>query len=703
MIPVALLRSSHLPHAKPGSSGFYYFVEYWLYHASNVSTETHETNTPSELSVAAMGFFSDHGSFQSWATTVSGDHINGRYVVPKSQPLHIAATYGLLGIARLLANGGADVSVADSLGSTPLFYASYWGFERVAQLLIDKGADVSVFNSEGETPLHQASCKGNEGVARLLISRGADVSAFNNEGETPLHRASSKGNEGVARLLIDRGADISVTNKDGETPLHQASSKGNEGVAQLLIDQGADISVTNNEGETPLHQASCKGNEGVARLLINRGAGISVTNKEGETPLHQACCGDNEGVILLLIGGGADISAVNNKGETPLHHASSKGNEWLVRLLIDEGASVSAFNNKGETPLYQASCGGHERVVQLLIDEGADISASDSVGRTPLFQAPLLGRKGAVQLLVDKGTDTQAKDKKEQGALHSPDASEQASGADISGSDTDTSGSGSILSAIESVFSIFSSQSSATSISQVPPEARDQAEDAIAHVLAKATAVSVIVTKGVGKLGQRSVERLMAKALKQFSISTKQSLDKDKMLLRECFTFIEIRAISIARKIRELTQSKSPAAPEQTAIKKYFEDTHSHKVPFSERIDSWQDSRPDKPDGPLPFHGPQNTSGEELDELSEEEDFEYLSESNEIKPSHDPGELGVLNEGRRVEEPGENLLQQITEYLESDKIANDFLCAVKNNFLKVQLFTLCWRGKNKLTLKQTGK
>ena len=564
--------------------------------------------------MAALGFFSDHSSFRSWAATVSGDHISSRFVALKSQPLHIVATFGLLGIARLLANGGADVSAVDSLGSTPLFYASYWGFERVAQ---------------------------------LLIGNGANVSAVNNEGKTPLHLASYMGNERVARLLIDKGADVSATNNKGNTPLYQACRSGNEGVIRLLIEKGADVSAANNQGETPLSQASRWGNEGAARLLIDRGADVSEANHNGETPLYQASCGENEGLIRLLIDKGADVSAANNKGETPLSLAARCGNEWVVQLLIDKGASVSAVNNEGETPLH------HE-------------------------------------------------DKKEQSALHSPDAREQAGEADISGSEA--SSSGPILSAIESVFSTFASQSSAMSISQVSPEARDQTEDAIARVLAKATGVSIIVAKGVGKLGQQSVERLMVKALRQFSIATKLSLDNDRPMLRECFSFIEIRAMSIARRILELAQSKSPAAPDQTAIRKYLEDTHSHKGPFSERIGSWQDSRPDTSDGPLPLHRPQYTSGEKFDKLNEEGEGEGedASESSEIKPSHGSEKLGELNEERRVEEPGENILQQITEYLASDKVVKDFLCAVKDNFLKVQLFILCWCG-DMADIEMTGK
>ena len=105
--------------------------------------------------------------------------------------------------------------------------------------------------------------------------------------------------------------------------------------------------------------------------------------------------------------------------------------------------------------------------------------------------------------------------------------------------------------------------------------------------------MSVIVEKGEDKLGQQGVEKCMAMALRQFTAAIKPSLGKEKPLLMESLRFIEVRAAGIARRIRESTQSPPPAVGDKTAITKYLEDTHSYKVPFSERIGDWQDSSPD--------------------------------------------------------------------------------------------------------------
>ena len=211
-IPVALLRSRNVPHVKPGSRRLYYFVAYWLHHASNVTTETKKTNTlvPSKVSAAALRFFRDNDAFQSWANTVSGNYIDSRYVVPKSNPLHIAAAYGLLGIAALLVDEGNSISAADDWGRVPVHWASSRGHEGVVRLLIDKGADVSAADNNGETPVHWASARGHEGVVRLLIDKGADASAADNKERTPLYWASARGHKGVVRLLVNKGANISV-------------------------------------------------------------------------------------------------------------------------------------------------------------------------------------------------------------------------------------------------------------------------------------------------------------------------------------------------------------------------------------------------------------------------------------------------------------------------------------------------------------
>ncbi|RPB22320.1 ankyrin, partial [Terfezia boudieri ATCC MYA-4762] len=58
-------------------------------------------------------------------------------------------------------------------GTMPLHIASAYGHQEVAKLLIDGGANVSAGKRDGTTPLYIASQNRHQGVAKLLIDRGA--------------------------------------------------------------------------------------------------------------------------------------------------------------------------------------------------------------------------------------------------------------------------------------------------------------------------------------------------------------------------------------------------------------------------------------------------------------------------------------------------------------------------------------------------
>ena len=124
------------------------------------------------------------------------------------RPLHIAARRGLLGIAKLLIDKGADINAGDAAGETPLHFAAANGQREVAKLLIDKGAKVSAATKFGGTPLHRAAKMGHREIAELLLDKKAEVNAKDASGRTPLDVAAesdAKGASAVAELLRKKG------------------------------------------------------------------------------------------------------------------------------------------------------------------------------------------------------------------------------------------------------------------------------------------------------------------------------------------------------------------------------------------------------------------------------------------------------------------------------------------------------------------
>ncbi|MBP7937146.1 MAG: alpha/beta fold hydrolase [Phycisphaerae bacterium] len=95
-------------------------------------------------------------------------------------------------VARLLAAGTPVNARQSDSGSTPLNTAAVFGQTGVAKLLLEKGADVSLANRDGNTALHIAAFFANKELVELLLDKGASVSAKNERGETSLDVVSAE-------------------------------------------------------------------------------------------------------------------------------------------------------------------------------------------------------------------------------------------------------------------------------------------------------------------------------------------------------------------------------------------------------------------------------------------------------------------------------------------------------------------------------
>lgn len=249
--------------------------------------------------------------------------------------LHFAARDGALEAVRALADGRADLNVADPDGITPLYLAIINAHFDVAALLIDKGADVRKGDRAGRTPLFMtADAHSMEwlfsrpipeasgeltapDVAVRLIAKGAEVNARLTgrpfalhhdsngnrnigEGATAFFKAATTSDVQMMHVLLDHGADPTIPTKNGTTALMalaglnwvEISSLGTEDETiegmKLLLERGADVNATNANGETAMHGAAQRGADRVVQFLADRGARLDVKNKEGRTPMDEA-------------------------------------------------------------------------------------------------------------------------------------------------------------------------------------------------------------------------------------------------------------------------------------------------------------------------------------------------------------------------------------------------------------------------------
>ena len=170
-------------------------------------------------------------------------------------------TLGSLDFARLLLDRGADVNarIVDPIvdgfrgfwtqqGATPMLVAAKGADAAMMRLLAEHGADITLANERGTTPVMAASgvemFNPNEDsgtnpealeALEVALELGGDVNAANNDGDTPLHGAAWRGANDIILRLVAEGAELHVENNRGYTPLQIANGEEEGRVANINI------------------------------------------------------------------------------------------------------------------------------------------------------------------------------------------------------------------------------------------------------------------------------------------------------------------------------------------------------------------------------------------------------------------------------------------------------------------------------------
>ena len=112
--------------------------------------------------------------------------VEAKSVVKKPEmDIHMAVMSGNLEVVKQHIEAGTDLDKKDAMsGSTPLITAASFGKTDIAKVLIDGGADLSIKNNDGSNALHVAAFFCRIEIVQLLIDANADKTARNNYGAT---------------------------------------------------------------------------------------------------------------------------------------------------------------------------------------------------------------------------------------------------------------------------------------------------------------------------------------------------------------------------------------------------------------------------------------------------------------------------------------------------------------------------------------
>ncbi|MDF2549100.1 MAG: Pfs, and Ankyrin domain protein [Chlamydiales bacterium] len=306
------------------------------------------------------------------------------------QPIHVAASQGLMQVLKALLQGSVLPSVQDSEDRSPLHHAAANGRRAAIELLLEMGATAWCLNKDLQTPLYSAIAGGHEACALLLIDH-TPVSYFeriNGWVSSAIHQASCLGQESILEKLLEKGFSVDFVNQrvEDRAPLHFAAQKNQVQLISWLLAKGAKLDICDAKQQSPLHLALYHRSEEAACLLLDKGAPQDADALE--IALLKGVSGALKHFSPHL------VNTFDSKGLPPLHRLivdfsdDPTDRTEAVKWLLDHGADLHFLDQQETTALQSALLKKMEGVASLLISQGA--SLVDSEGRDqlqPLFLA----------------------------------------------------------------------------------------------------------------------------------------------------------------------------------------------------------------------------------------------------------------------------------------------------------------------------
>lgn len=325
------------------------------------------------------------------------------WVAPSSTD-DIFAAVAANDLARVRAVLDADpaaVRAVDRTPETPLHAAAHAGLIEIAKLLIERGADVNARAYNQFTPLNLTS---NPEMARLLIASGADLERKNASGETELDTAFGMDHKAVADVIIaatGRSRDLGIA------------------LAKKLLTQdpkGCAAAVVRSEQQTGTISLFAKAvtlkDAELVNLLIkacheHAPEPEGPESRESRSLAIALYSSENPDLIRALLFAGAVVPLRGLSDDESFLEAAIGGfGPDILEILLQHGAIETLRPENAmfmsRSPLSLAAVQKDPTKLKLLLKYGADAFSAENTRRA-IFAAAVANRGRSIDLLKEAG------------------------------------------------------------------------------------------------------------------------------------------------------------------------------------------------------------------------------------------------------------------------------------------------------------
>jgi uncharacterized protein len=195
--------------------------------------------------------------------------VNARDSILLESPLHLAATFGAVGVVGRLLDAGAEVDALDGTGASALWRAAEQGHLDVVDRLLAAKASVAPTARKPESAFAIATRNGHLDVARTLVDRTPDLGPA-------LVATAEAGALDLAERLRARGVDLVQSGPDA-----LVAAADRPAMLARLLEWKVPVDARDGRGATALLEAAGAGNVESARLLLARGADPAARTTSG--------------------------------------------------------------------------------------------------------------------------------------------------------------------------------------------------------------------------------------------------------------------------------------------------------------------------------------------------------------------------------------------------------------------------------------